>query len=76
MRNSIVYFTKAVKDTNSIEVTSIIHDVVGLETQMRDKVVYRAALNMSQNIMLGFKSNQQVNYKPKSHSAAFRPPHA
>ena len=47
-----------------------------LETKKRTKVVDRAALTVSQNIMYGFKSNRQVKYKPTTESAAFRPPHA
>ena len=92
IRKSIANFTKAAKDTNTIEVTSDIHDVpaelytairwimIGpadiLETQRRINVVNRAALTVSQNIMYGFKSNRQVNCKPRRESAAFRPPHA
>ena len=61
------------KGTNAIEVTSDIHDVPAklytairwimmgpadsLETKKRTKVVDRAALTVSQNIMYGFKSN-------------------
>ena len=91
IRKSIANFTKTTKDTNTIEVTSDIHDVpvelytmirlimIGpadcLETQRRAKVVDRAALTVSQNIMYGSKSNRQVNYKPRRESAAFRPPH-
>lgn len=67
IRKSIANFTKAAKDTNTIEVTSDIHDVpaelytmirwimIGpadsMETQRRTKVVDRAALTVSQNIM-------------------------
>jgi hypothetical protein len=87
MRKSIANFTKAAKDTDIIEVTSDIHDVpaelyimIGpaesMETQRRTKVVDRAALTVSQNIMYGFKSKRQVNYKPRMESIAFRPSHA
>lgn len=92
IRRSVVNFTKASKDTHAIEVNSGIHDVpaelytmirwilVGpacnLETLRKNKVVDRAALTVSQNIMYGFKSNRQVNYKPKTESTAFRTPHA
>ncbi len=31
---------------------------------------------MSQNIIYGFKSDRQVNYKPRTENATFRPPHA
>ncbi len=91
IRKSIANFTKAAKDTHTIEVTSDIHDVpaelyttirwimIGpadsLENEKRTKVVDRAALTVSQNIMYGFKSSRQVNYKPIRESAAFRPPH-
>ena len=92
IRKSIANFTKAPKNKDTIQVTSEIHDVpaelytmirwimIGpaesLETQRRTKVVDRAALTVSQNIMYGFKSNRLVNYKPRTESAAFRPPHA
>lgn len=90
IRKSIAIFTKAVTDPTTIQVTSDIHDVpaelytairwimIGpvdcLETERRTKVVDRAALTMSQNIMYGFKSDRQVNYKPTRESAVFRPP--
>ena len=92
IRKSIATFTKTAKDTNIIEVTSDIHDIpaelhttihwimIGpagsLETQRRTKVVDRAALMASQNIIYGFKSNGQVNYKPRKESATFRLPHS
>ena len=82
----------ATKDTNAIEVTSDIHDVPAelytairwimmgpadsLETKKRTKVLDRAALTVSQNIMHGFKSNRQVKYKPTRELEAFRPKHA
>ena len=47
-----------------------------LETENRTSVVDRVALAVSQNIMYGFKSRRQVNYKPSSESVAFRSPHA
>ena len=88
----IVDFSKAAKDTNTIDVTSDIHEVPAelytmirwimtgfadsLQTERRTNCVDRAALTVSQNIMYGFKSNRQVNYKPSGQSAAFRPPHA
>ncbi len=92
IRKSIANITKLSKDTNNIEVTSDINDVPvelyttirwimigpadGLETQSRTKVVDRAPLTVCQNIMYGFKSKRQVNYKPIRESALFRPPHA
>ena len=92
IRRSIANFTKAAKDTNSIEVISDIHEVPAelytiirwipmgiadsLKTVKRTKVVDRATLTVSQNIIYGFKSKRQVNYKPKRESAAFRPLHA
>jgi len=84
IRKSIANFTKAAKDTNTIEVTSDMHDVaaelytvirwimigpaVSLECQRRTKVVDRAALMVSQNITYGFKSQRQVSYKPRTES--------
>ncbi|KAM4035633.1 uncharacterized protein ACNLHF_014760 [Anomaloglossus baeobatrachus] len=88
IRKSIANFTKAATDKNTIEDTSDIQDVpaelysairwimIGpidsLETKMRTNVVDRALLTMCQNIMYGFKSNRQVNYKPRTESSLFR----
>ncbi|KAK1904045.1 UDP-glycosyltransferase 73C1 [Dissostichus eleginoides] len=88
-RKSIATFTK---DRNVLQVSSDITDVpaelytmihwimVGpaekLETEKRTRVVDRATLTVSQNIMYGFKSSAQVKYKPSSESASFRSPHA
>ncbi|KAK1906588.1 Photoreceptor cilium actin regulator [Dissostichus eleginoides] len=47
-----------------------------LETEKRTRVVDRATLTVSQNIMYGFKSSAQVKYKPSTESASFRSPHA
>ncbi|KAM4034494.1 LOW QUALITY PROTEIN: uncharacterized protein ACNLHF_021130, partial [Anomaloglossus baeobatrachus] len=76
---------------NAIEVTSDIQDVpaelysairwimIGpinnLETKRRTNVVDRASLTMCQNIMYGFKSNRQVNYKPTTEPSLFRQHH-
>ncbi|KAL8604466.1 hypothetical protein ACOMHN_042294 [Nucella lapillus] len=92
IRKSIATFKKPDPETNTIRVSSDIHDVsaelytlirwimVGpaekLETEHRTSVVDRVALTVSQNIMYGFKSRRQVNYKPSSESVAFRSPHA
>ncbi|XP_077149149.1 uncharacterized protein LOC143810148 [Ranitomeya variabilis] len=75
IRKSIANFTTEVNDKNTITVTSDIHDVPAelysairwiitgpinsLETQRRTKIVDRAALTMSQNIMYEFKSKRQ-----------------
>jgi len=86
---SIANFTKVgTKGTNA----SGIHDVPAelymairwiimgpadsLETKKRAKVLDRAALTVSQNIMYGFKCNRQVKYKPIRELAAFRLKHA
>ncbi|KAL8597167.1 hypothetical protein ACOMHN_050503 [Nucella lapillus] len=92
IRKSIATFKKPDPETNTIRVSSDIHDVsaelytlirwimVGpaekLETEHRTSVVDRVALTVSQNVMYGFKSRRQVNYKPSSESVAFRSPHA
>ncbi|KAK5909568.1 hypothetical protein CesoFtcFv8_003485 [Champsocephalus esox] len=89
IRKSIATFTK---ERNVLQVSSGITDVpaelytmihwimVGpaekLETEKRTRVVDRATLTVSQNIMYGFKSSAQVKYKPSSESASFRSPHA
>lgn len=72
IRKSITNFIKAANDTNTMKATSDIHDVpaelysairwimIGpadnLETEKRTKVVDRATLTVSQNIMYGIKS--------------------
>jgi len=92
IRKSIANFTKAAKDTNTIEVTSDMHDVaaelytvirwimigpaVSLECQRRTKVVDRAARTVSQNITYGFRSQQQLQVKNRIGSIQSRPPHA
>ncbi|XP_069603021.1 uncharacterized protein [Ranitomeya imitator] len=74
IRKSIANFTTEVNDKNTITVTSDINDVPAelysairwiitgpidsLETQRRTKIVDRAALTMSQNIMYEFKSRR------------------
>ncbi|KAK5926699.1 hypothetical protein CgunFtcFv8_022249 [Champsocephalus gunnari] len=89
IRKSIATFTK---ERNVLPVSSDITDVpaelytmihwimVGpaekLETEKRTRVVDRATLTVSQNIMYGFKSSAQVKYKPNSESASIRSPHA
>ncbi|KAK5919141.1 hypothetical protein CgunFtcFv8_023060 [Champsocephalus gunnari] len=89
IRKSIATFTK---ERHVLQVSSDITDVpaelytmihwimVGpaekLETEKRTRVVDRATLTVSQNIMYGFKSSAQVKYKPSSESASFWSPHA
>ena len=91
IRKSIANFEKPDTETNTIRVSSTICDVsaelytlirwimIGLaeklKTENRTSVVERLALTVSQNIMYGFKSKTQVNYKPSSESVAFRSPH-
>lgn len=91
IRKSIATFTKT-KERNFIKVSSDIGDVpaelqtliywimVGpaekLQTEKRTRIVDRATLTVSQNIMYGFKSCAQVKYMPNSESASFRSPQA
>ena len=91
IRKSIANFIKATRNTNIIEITSDIHGVpvelytmihwimIGpadiLDSESRTKFVNRATVTVSQNIMYGFKSNHQINNKPRRESAAFRRPH-
>ena len=80
-------FTKTVKMSSSIVVTSTLEDVpvelytmirwiMGpadkLQTEVRTTIVDRGALTLSQNLMFGFKSKRQVTYKPRDEGAGFR----
>jgi len=91
MRKSIETFTTT-NERSTMQITSNVHDVpnelytlirwimVGsaenLEITKRTRLVDRAALTVSQNVMYGFKSSFQVKYKPKSESVSFRTPRA
>ncbi|CAM4578560.1 unnamed protein product [Leuciscus chuanchicus] len=91
IRKSIATFTKT-KERNVIKVSSDIGDVpaeirtliywimVGpaekLQTEKKTRVVDRATLTVSQNIMYGLKFCAQVKYMPSSESASFRSPQA
>ena len=88
LRQRIEQFTKTVKTSNSIVVTSTVEDVAvelytmihwimagpadKLETEVRTTIVDRGALTLSQNLMFGFKSKRQVTYKPSDEGAGFR----
>ena len=47
-----------------------------LETEKRTRIVDRSALTVSENIMYGYKSTRQVQYKPKATSTASRMSHS
>ena len=88
LRQRIEQFTKTVKTSSSIIVTSTLEDVPvepyttirwimagsadKLQTEVRTSIVDRGALNLSQNLMFGFKSKRQVTYKPSDAGAGFR----
>lgn len=87
IRKSIATFTKS-KERNVMKVSSDVDDVpaelhtlihwimVGpaekLQTEKRTRVIDRATLTVSQNIMYGFKSCAQIKHMPNSESASFR----
>ena len=89
LRRCIDKFHPKEKPANSIQVTSNADDVppelyamvrwvmVGpaetLETEKRTTLVNRDVLTVSQTLMHGFKSQRQVNYKPKNDSATLKP---
>lgn len=63
------------------ELHTLIHWIMAgpvekLQTEKRTRIVDRAALTVSQNIMYGFKSCAQVKYMSSSESASFKSPHA
>ena len=76
LRQRIEQFTKTVKTSSSIVVTSTLEDVPvelytmirwimagpadKLQTEVRTTIVDRGALTLSQNLMFGFKSKRQV----------------
>ena len=88
LRQRIEQFTKTVKTSSSIVVTSTLEDVPvelctmirwimarpahKLQTEVRTTIVDRGALTLSQNLMFGFKSKMQVTYKPSDEGAGFR----
>ena len=88
LRQRIEQFTKTVKTSSSIVVTSTLKDVPvelytmirwimagpadKLQTEVRTTSVDRGALTLSQNLMFGFKSKRQVTYKPSEEGAGFR----
>ena len=88
LRQRIEQFTKTVKTSNSIVVTSTLEDVPvelytmirwkiagpadKLQTEVQTTIVDRGALTLSQNLMFGFTSNRQVTYKPSDEGAGFR----
>ena len=88
LRQRIEQFTKKVKTSSSIVVTSTLEHVPvelytmirwimagpadKLQTEVRTTIVDRGALTLSQNLMLGFKSKRQVTYKPSDEGAGFR----
>ena len=89
LRRSIEDFHKNDMPSDSIQVTSSKDDVppevytmirwvmVGpvedLETENRTNIIDRGVLTLSQNLMYGFKSRRQVNYKSNTNSSKFRP---
>ena len=88
LRQRIEQFTKTVKTSSSIVVTSTLEDVPvelytmirwimagpadKLQTEVRTTIVDRGALTLSQNLMFGFKYKRQVTYKPSDEGAGFR----
>ena len=82
LRQRIEQFTKTVKTSSSILVTSTLEDVPvelytmirwimagpadKLQTEVRTTIVDRCALTLSHNVMFGFKSRRQVTYKPST----------
>ena len=87
LRQRIEQFTKTVKTSSSIVVTSTMEDVPvelctirwimarpadKLQTEVRTTIVDRGALTLSQNLMFGFKSKRQVTYKPSDEGAGIR----
>ena len=88
LRQRIEQFTKTVKTSSSIVVTSTLEDVPvelytmirwimagpadKLQTEVRTTIVDRGALTLSQNLMFDFKSKRQVTYKPSDEGAGFR----
>ena len=88
LRQRIEQFTKTMKTSSSIVVTSTLEDVSvelytmirwimagpadKLQTEVRTTIVDRGALTLSQNLMFGFKSERQVTYKPSDEGAGFR----
>ena len=90
LRQRIEQFTKTVKTSSSIVVTSTLEDVPvelytmirwimagtadKLQTEVRTTIVDSGALTLSQNLMFGFKSKRQV--KPSDEGAGFRPQQA
>ena len=88
LRQRIEQFTKTVKTSSSIVITSTLEDgtvelytmirwiMAGpadkLQTEVRTTIVDRGALTLSQNLMFGFKSKRQVTYKPSDEGVVFR----
>ena len=85
LRQRIEQFTKTVKTSSFIVVTSTLEDIpVELYTMIRwimagpaDKqlkrtIIDRGALALSQNLMFGFNSKRQVTYKPSDEGAGFQ----
>ena len=87
LRHRIEQFTKTVKTSSSIVVTSTLEDVPvelytmirwimagpadKLQTEVRTSFVDRGALTLSQSLVFGFKSKRQVTYKPSDEGAGF-----
>jgi hypothetical protein len=42
-----------------------------LQTRVRASIIDQAALALTQNLMLGFKSKRQMTYKPSDKDAGF-----
>ena len=92
LQQRIEQFTKTVKTSTSIIVTSTLEDVPvelytmtrwimtgpadKLQTEVRTTIVDRGALTLSHNLMFGFKSKRQVTYEPSDAGAGFRPKQA
>ena len=85
LRQRIEQFTKTVKTSSSIVVTSTLpvelytmicwitaRPADKLQPEVRTTIVDRGALTLSQNLMFGFKSKRQITYKLSDESAGFR----
>ena len=88
LRQRTEQFTKTVKTSSSIVVTSTLEDVPvelytmirwimagpadKLQTEVRTTIVDRGTLTLSQNLMFGFKSKRHITYKPSDEGAGFR----
>ena len=88
LRQRIEQFTKTVKTSSSIVVTSTLEDVPvelytmirwimagpadKLQPEVRTTIVDRGALTLSQNLMFCFKSKRQITYKLSDEGAGFQ----